>query len=105
MSTGQPGSQGQGYQRDLQARPARDVWQQVRLVLLVVVAALLVWFALANLQTVQVHFWVTTTHTSQITVIVISAIFGLLVGLLLGLQRRRSRTDGGAGGHGRRSGR
>jgi uncharacterized integral membrane protein len=54
-----------------------------------VAAVLLIWFALANLQEVEIHFWVFTAHTSLITVVAITAILGGLLGIQL-VRRRRS---------------
>lgn len=61
--------------------------RDVRLVLMGVAAVLLVWFALANLQDVEVHFWVHTTRTSLVLVVLISGLLGSLLTVLL--MRRR----------------
>lgn len=70
-----------------QAPQRRDL---ARLVPAVVIVGLIVWFALTNRQHVRVDFLVTTRDIRLIVVIVISAVFGLAVGWLLG-RRRRSR--------------
>lgn len=69
-------------------RPAgrRDL---ARLAPVVVIVGLIVWFALTNRQHVQVDFLVTTRDISLIVVIVLSAVFGLAVGWLLGRRRAR----------------
>lgn len=64
----------------------RDTW----LVLTGVAAVLLIWFALANLNSVQIHFWVYSTHhTPLIVVIVISGLLGAAVALLATRRRRQ----------------
>lgn len=71
--------------------PQRDRRREARLVLIGVAAALLVWFAVENLQTVVVHLWVGSAHVSQITVIVISVLLGALIASLAGHVRRQGR--------------
>ena len=69
--------------------PARSRTRDVRMVVTGVVAVLLVWFAIANLQDVKIHFWVTTTTAPLIGVIVIAGALGGLIATLLQLRRRR----------------
>ena len=77
----------------------RDRKRDTRLVLLGVAAVLLVWFALANLNSVQIHFWVyTTKHTPLIFVILISGLLGAALALL-GSRYRRQRQEGRAADH------
>jgi uncharacterized integral membrane protein len=68
-----------------------DRKHDARLVLIGVVAVLLVWFALANLQDVPIHFWITTTRAPLIVVIALSGVLGAVIGLLAGRRRRRPR--------------
>jgi uncharacterized integral membrane protein len=71
--------------------PPRDRKRDTRLVLLGVAAVLLVWFALANLNSVQIHFWVySTKHTPLVVVIIISGLLGAGVALLATRHRRKS---------------
>jgi uncharacterized integral membrane protein len=61
-------------------------------ILLALVVAYLIWFAIDNSHTVPVHWVFGTTHSSLIWVILVTLILGAIVGLLaLGLSRRRSR--------------
>jgi uncharacterized integral membrane protein len=70
--------------------PPRDRKRDTRLVLLGVAAVLLIWFALANLKSVQIHFWVVSTrHTPLIVVIVISGLLGAALALLATRNRRK----------------
>jgi uncharacterized integral membrane protein len=55
----------------------------------VVAAVLLLWFAIANWQRVEIHFWVLTAHASLTVVIAVSAVLG---GFVTWLARRRART-------------
>ena len=41
-----------------------------------VAIGLLIWFAVDNAHSVQVHFWVHSIHTPLIVVITVSALFG-----------------------------
>jgi uncharacterized integral membrane protein len=75
-ASGQQGNEGVRRRHDL------------RMVLIGVAAVLLVWFALANLQDVPIHFWVTTTRAPLIVVIAIAGAFGAVIGALVA--RRRS---------------
>jgi uncharacterized integral membrane protein len=60
----------------------------------VVAAVLLLWFAIANWQRVEIHFWVLTAHASLTVVIAVSAVLG---GFVTWLARRRSRSSKKAG--------
>ena len=73
----------------------RDRRRDVRLVATGVVAVLLVWFALPNLQEVEIHFWVTSTRSPVIVVVAISVLLGSLVSILLS-RFGRSRRRGGS---------
>jgi uncharacterized integral membrane protein len=59
------------------------------MVVIGVVAVLFIWFAVANTQDVEVHFWVDSARAPVIVVIVIAGLLGVLIGVLL--DRRRSR--------------
>lgn len=63
--------------------------QVARLVILGVVAAVLVAWALANQDDVEVDWLLDTTTGPLVVVILISAGLGLLLGLLIGWRRRR----------------
>jgi uncharacterized integral membrane protein len=67
----------------------RDRKRDARLVATGVVAVLLVWFALINLQDVRIHFWVTSTKAPLILVIVVAGVLGAAVGGLVSLMSRR----------------
>ena len=67
----------------------RDRRRDVRSVVIGVAAVLLVWFAVANLQDVTIHFWVHTTHTSLVLVVLISGLLGSLLTLMV-VRRRGS---------------
>jgi uncharacterized integral membrane protein len=56
----------------------------------VVAGVLLLWFAIANWQHVEIHFWVVTIHASLTVVIAVSAVLG---GFVTWLARRRSRSS------------
>ncbi len=77
-------------------RATRDRARDVRLVLAGIIAALLIWFAVANTQKVEIHFWVATAHASLISVIIVSAALGILLAVLVSYQRRRARSRKGA---------
>lgn len=71
----------------------RDRRRDARLVLTGVAAVLLVWFALANLQDVKIHFWLVSTKSPLIVVVAISVLLGSLVSVLLSrFVRGRKRT-------------
>ena len=63
----------------------------VRLVGLGVAGALLVWFALANLGTVSIKFWISERRAPLILVIVIAGLLGALIAVLA--QRYRARRN------------
>ena len=63
----------------------------VRLVGLGVAGVLLVWFALANLGSVSIRFWVSERRAPLILVIVIAGLLGALIAVLA--QRFRSRRN------------
>ena len=67
----------------------RDRRRDVRMAVIGVMAVLLIWFAVANTQEVEVHFWVDSARTPVIVVIVIAGLLGVLLGVLV--ERRRSR--------------
>jgi uncharacterized integral membrane protein len=75
-------------------RPGRDRRRDVRLVVTGVALVLLVWFAAANFQDVQIHFWVTTKAAPLIVVVAISGFLGAsAAGLWSRLRRRRRSAD------------
>lgn len=76
-------------------RAPRDRKRDVRLVLSGVAAVLLVWFALANLQDVKIHFWVRSTTSPLIVVIVISGVLGAVIALMLSRMSRRRHPPAG----------
>jgi uncharacterized integral membrane protein len=61
----------------------------VALVGLAVAAIFLVWFALANLKSVKINFWIYDRSEPLILVILIAGLLGALIGALL--MRRRTR--------------
>lgn len=87
---GSPEGEGQLAER----RRRRDL----RLAASGVLVALLVWFAVANLQGVRIRFWLTSASAPLIVVIVISGFLGAAVAGLVGrASRRRGRSgDGGS---------
>jgi uncharacterized integral membrane protein len=66
-----------------------DRRRDTRMVLMGIAAVLLVWFALANLQEVEIHFWVFSAHISLVVVVVLSAVLGALIALLVSSRRRK----------------
>jgi uncharacterized integral membrane protein len=70
-------------------RQPRDRRRDARLVSTGVAAALLVWFALANLTKVSITFWVATAQAPLIVVILISGALGAAISLLISRSRRR----------------
>ena len=55
-----------------------------------VAAVLLLWFAVANWQRVEIHFWVITVRASLTVVIAVSAVLG---GFVTWLARRRTKSS------------
>jgi uncharacterized integral membrane protein len=88
--TGTPGSyEPPPRPRGRERNEARS-WLIVTAIALVV--AYVIWFAIDNTHTVEVHWIFGTTHGSLIWVILVSLILGAIIGLLgLWLGRRRSR--------------
>lgn len=62
---------------------------ETRQVLVVAATALLAWFAFGNLQSVSIHFWLSTARAPLIAVIAIAAALGGAVGASRGGRRRR----------------
>jgi uncharacterized integral membrane protein len=77
-------------QKDRAAPPDRK--RDMQLLVIGAVGILLVWFALSNLQKVEIHFWVASAKASLLTVIIISGIFGAVIGALV--RRRRHGAKG-----------
>jgi uncharacterized integral membrane protein len=71
--------------------PTRE--NQMRLIVALVVAALLVIFAVQNTRDVRVSFLFFHWDARVIYVIIVSAVLGMLVAYLLGRRRRRVRRD------------
>jgi uncharacterized integral membrane protein len=71
--------------------PTRE--NQMRLIVALVVAALLVIFAVQNTRDVRVSFLFFHWDARVIYVIIVSALLGMLVAYLLGRRRRRVRRD------------
>ncbi len=61
--------------------------RQATLIVVAVAAVLLVWFALANLRTVRIQFWVFDRQAPLILVILISGLLGALIAAL-GMRRK-----------------
>ena len=70
--------------------PEKGRRRDARLVATGVITVLLVWFAVANLQDVRVHFWVTTASAPVVAVIAIAGVCGAAIALLVLRRRRRS---------------
>lgn len=66
--------------------PARFDGRQIATVL---AALLLIWFAIANWQRVEIHFWIITVHAALTLVIAVSAVLGGFV--VLATRRVRSK--------------
>ena len=64
----------------------RDPKRDARLIGSGIVGVLLVWFALVNLRSVPIEFWVSKSHAPLILVIAVSSLFG---GLLTALAMHR----------------
>ena len=71
--------------------PTRE--NQMRLIVALVAAALLVTFAIQNTKEVRVSFLFFHWDARVIYVIIVSALLGMLVAYLLGRRRRRVRRD------------
>jgi uncharacterized integral membrane protein len=71
--------------------PRHSRARDARLILTGIALALLVWFAVVNLQQVQIRFWVRTAAAPLIVVIIISGFLGAAVTSLWGWLRRRRR--------------
>lgn len=78
----------------------RDRRRDARLVMSGVAAVLLVWFALVNLQDVPIHFWLWSTKSPLIVVIVIAGLLGAALSLLLSRVLQHRRRPGKAAGSG-----
>lgn len=81
-------------ERHPEERPERHLGRDARLVVTGVAAGLLVWFAVANLQDVDIHFWLASQRSPLIVVIAISGLLGSAVTLLAGRLVRRRRQPG-----------
>src|SRR3974390_1997690 len=57
----------------------RDRRRDTRLVVMGIAAVLLVWFAVGNLQTVEIHFWVHSTKAPVIVVVAIAVALGAVI--------------------------
>jgi fatty acid desaturase len=75
-------------QQAISDRRRRDA----RLVVAGILAVFGIWFAVANLQQVTVHFWVVSARTSLVTALAIAAAFGAGVWALAVRRYRRSRS-------------
>lgn len=71
--------------------PVRRAGASAKLVLAVLVALLLVIFATANFKPVEVNFLLFSTRARVVTVIVVSALLGFVVGWLAGRPGRAER--------------
>lgn len=69
----------------------RDRARDARLVAGGIVLVLLVWFAVINLQDVQVHFWFTSARAPVVVVIAVAGALGAAVSLLASRLSRRGR--------------
>ena len=77
-----------------QRHEGRDRRRDTRLVATGVVAVLLLWFALDNLQSVKIQFWVHTTRAPLIVVVAIAVALGAAVVLLVSrFTKKRPPTD------------
>lgn len=87
---------GRGAGEDEVPTPNRG--RDVRLVATGVAVVLLGWFAVANLQSVRIRFWVTSAHAPVVVVIAISGVLGAGVWALVArVAKRRGGSDAGAG--------
>jgi uncharacterized integral membrane protein len=73
--------------RERRAKPDRGF--EAKTVAALVIAALLVAFAVANSQKVEVDFFVATAHTPLVIVIVISVLLGAALGALTAYRSHR----------------
>lgn len=71
------------------ASEGRDRAHDARMVSIGVVVVLLVWFALINTESVDIHFWIFSTRAPVIVVVVIAGLLGALIGALVARRRRR----------------
>ena len=62
-----------------------------RQILTVLAVALLVWFALGNWQSVEIHFWVTSSKAPLFIVILVAALLG---GFVMWFARKRGSKKG-----------
>jgi uncharacterized integral membrane protein len=76
-------------QPDRQDDTAPDRRRDLRLVIVGVAAVLLIWFAIANTESVEVHFWITHAKAPVIVVIAIACLLGFAVGMVVGRRRAR----------------
>lgn len=78
-------------------RPARrNRGRDLRVAVTGAFAVLLVWFAVANLQGVRIHFWLASATAPLIVVIAISGFLGAAVAGMAGrMVRRHRRPDAG----------
>jgi uncharacterized integral membrane protein len=81
-----------GGEQPAPEHPRQDRRREVRIALTGVVVVLLVWFAVANLQDVRIHFWVMTTSAPLIVVVAISGFLGVASAGLWSRVRRRRRS-------------
>jgi uncharacterized integral membrane protein len=76
-----------------EGKPRNEARAWLIVIALALVVAYLIWFAIDNTHTVEIHWIFGTTHSSLIWVILVTLVLGALVGLLavwLGGRRRRS---------------
>lgn len=69
----------------------RNRKRDTRLVVTGVALALLIWFAVANFQDVQIHFWVMSRTAPLIVVVAVSGFLGAVLSTLTSRVRRRRR--------------
>jgi uncharacterized integral membrane protein len=71
--------------------PHRDRRRDARMVTTGILAALLLWFAFANLQNVTIDFWLWSAKAPLILVIVISGLLGAFLAMMARRRRAKSR--------------